>query len=400
VAASRRITQRVSHDSLPVDSANTDEVEVARRLVVQRKLMSVAFEHLTVDVLVTLPFDAWGPTKALVRRFFSAEPWTDVEAAALAEAVGPGEGWWSRTLDDEVTLEYGWRDGRFTILLSTTALPPPAAIDDPPSAPFDGLVVPEATADPRTIRFRTGPIDDGESLWFESPASAQAYWRAARLFDQFPEVTNVLIGPDFVAVSLRSASQWERLLGRVLATVAVVFEEAVPALEPRWMQEPVTSGDRRRRAAGSSRTTRLAQVWAELGPLRPADPRDLETLITASHGEDPFRRQVAASLLLEADPAVAAKHWERLLADSSDAVRRATADAMANAGREELRPLLERALGDGDGWVRQKALGGLLELGPEPSRDAIVALADDPDFRVRLEVAKFLQASGTRDEVS
>jgi hypothetical protein len=383
----------VSNGSLPVDSGSTDEVEVARRLVAQRKLVPVAFGHITTDALMTLPSDARCPTKELVRSFFSTEPWTEVEAGALAEAVGPGEGWWSRRLDDEVTLEYGWRDGRFTILLSSTALPPPAAIDDPPAATFDGRVVPEATPDPRTIRFRTGPIHDGESLLFESPASAQAYWRAARLFDQFPEVANVLIGIDFVAVSLRRASDWQSLLDHVLAAVAGLFEGAVPAFEPRWMQDPVTSGDRRR-SATSSRATRLAHVWAELRPLRPADARDLEALITASHDEDPFRRQVAASLLLEADPAVASKHWERLLGDPSHAVRRATADAMANAGRDELRPLLERALGDGDGWVRQKALGGLVDLGPEPSRDAIVALAHDPDFRVRLEVASFLHASG------
>ena len=396
--ASRRITQRVSDGSLPVDPA-MDAVEVARRLVTDRKLVPVAFGHLTVDALVTLPFDARGPTKAVIRRFFSDEPWSDADAGALAEAAGPGEGWWSRALDDEVTLEYGWRDGRFTILLSSTAPPPPAPIDDAPAATVDGLVVPEATPDPRTLRFRTGQIHGGASLWFESAASAQAYARAARLFDQFPEVANVQIGPDFVAVSLRRASDWARLRDQVLATVVGVFEEAVPALEPRWMQDPVTSDDRRPKAASSSRATRLAQVWAELGTLRPVDARDLEALITASHSEDPVRRQVAASLLLEADPAVAVTHWERLLADPSPAVRRAVADAMANAAREELRPLLERALGDDDGWVRQKALGGLVELDPEPSRGAILALADDPDFRVRLEVANFLNPSGARDEV-
>lgn len=376
-----------------------EAVETARGLVTDRNLVPVAFAQLTVDVLMTLPFDARGRTKVLVRRFFSAEPWTDVEAGALAEAIGPGEGWWSRALDDEIMLEYGWRDGRFTILLLSADCPPPAAEDELATATVDGPVVPEATPDPRTIRFRAGPIHDGESPWFESPASGQAYWRAARLFDQFPEVANVQIGPDFVAVSLRRASDWDRLQGRVLATVAGVFEEAVPALEPRWLQDPLTPGDERPRAAGRGRATRLAQVWAELGVLRPVDSRDLETLITASHSADPFRRQVAASLLLEADPAVATNHWERLLADPSHAVRRATVDAIANAGREELRPLLERALGDKDGWVRQKALGGLVDLNPEPSRDAIVPLAHDPDFRVRLEVANFLQAPGGRHQL-
>jgi len=389
----------VSDGLLPVDSANVDAVEVARRLVAHRRLVSVAFGYLMADALATLPFSARGPTKALTKRFFSGEPWTDVEAGALAEAVGPGEGWWSRPLDDEVTLEYGWRDGRFTILLAATALPPPAPVDDPPPATVDGVVVPEATPDPRTLRFRMGPIHDGESLWFESPASAQAYWRAACLFDQFPEVANVVIGPDFVAVTLHRAGDWQRLHDHVLATVAGVFDEAVPDVGPGWMQDPVTSGDQRVTAATSRRDARLALVWAELGPLQPADADDLDALITASCGEDPFRRQVAATLLLEADPAVAAKHWERLLADSSHAVRQATADAMANAGREELRPLLERALGDGDGWVRQTALSGLVDLDPEPSRDAIMALADDLDFRVRVAFANFLQVVEARHEV-
>jgi HEAT repeat protein len=80
----------------------------------------------------------------------------------------------------------------------------------------------------------------------------------------------------------------------------------------------------------------------------------------------------------------------RLFSDDAPAVRRATVDAVADAAREELRPLLERALGDDDAWIRWKALRGLVELDPEPSRDAITALTRDPDFRVRLEVANFL----------
>jgi HEAT repeat protein len=65
---------------------------------------------------------------------------------------------------------------------------------------------------------------------------------------------------------------------------------------------------------------------------------------------------------------------------------------MVDDGREELRPLLERALDDADAWVRWKALRGLVELGPEPSRAAIETKADDPDFRVRLEAAAALRA--------
>ena len=80
----------------------------------------------------------------------------------------------------------------------------------------------------------------------------------------------------------------------------------------------------------------------------------------------------------------------RLLADASRKVRRATVDAMVDAGRAGLRPLLERALGDADAWTRWKALRGLVEIGVEPSRAVVEALSQDPDFRVRLETARAL----------
>jgi HEAT repeat protein len=141
------------------------------------------------------------------------------------------------------------------------------------------------------------------------------------------------------------------------------------------------------------RLTRLERAWRDLGSLRPAAPGDLAQLLDAAAGPDASRRQVAANLLREADPAPARDAWSSLVADPVRAVRRAAVDAMVDAGREELRPLLEAALGDADAWVRWKALRGLVELGPAPSRTAIVARADDPDFRVRLEAAAALRAS-------
>ena len=92
--------------------------------------------------------------------------------------------------------------------------------------------------------------------------------------------------------------------------------------------------------------------------------------------------------------AVAETAWGRLLGDPSRAVRRATVDAMVDAGRPALRPLLERALGDSDAWTRWKALRGLVELGIEPSRAVVAPLAEDPDFRVRLESTRALRAGG------
>jgi hypothetical protein len=268
-------------------------------------------------------------------------------------------------------------------------------------ATFDGPVVPEATPNPRTIRFGFGhPIHDGPSRWFDSAAAATDTddARVARLFGDFDRVANVLVGPDFVAVGLRRADDWELLLAPVLAVVTEEFadpeeEPATPsgaATGPPW-----SAGGRTAPAAGEGRRlTRLEQAWRDLGSLRPADAADdLAEVVAAATAADPFRRQVAANLLGEADPGTAVAQWSRLVADPARGVRRATVDAMVDAGRDELRPLLEAALGDTDAWVRWKALRGLAELGPAPSRAAISAKADDPDFRVRLEAAAALRGA-------
>jgi HEAT repeat protein len=71
-------------------------------------------------------------------------------------------------------------------------------------------------------------------------------------------------------------------------------------------------------------------------------------------------------------------------------VRRSVVDAAAGAERDQLRPLLERALDDADAWIRWKALSGIAPLGVGASRAAVAARAEDPDFRVRLEAARLL----------
>ncbi|HEX2192817.1 MAG TPA: HEAT repeat domain-containing protein, partial [Acidimicrobiales bacterium] len=129
------------------------------------------------------------------------------------------------------------------------------------------------------------------------------------------------------------------------------------------------------------------------GSLRPAEAEDRARLVDAAEGEDAARRQVAANLLREADPDLAARHWARLVADPVRSVRRSAVDAVVDVERPGLRPLLESALADSDAWVRWKALRGLAQLGAGPSREAIVARAEDPDFRVRLEAAAALRSA-------
>jgi HEAT repeat protein len=62
--------------------------------------------------------------------------------------------------------------------------------------------------------------------------------------------------------------------------------------------------------------------------------------------------------------------------------------------------LLEHALADHDAWTRWKALHGLVELGIEPSRERVVALAHDGDFRVRLEAAAALRGGSASGRLS
>ncbi|HET7718865.1 MAG TPA: NifU N-terminal domain-containing protein [Acidimicrobiales bacterium] len=367
----------------------------ARQLVAERNLAAAAFGHLT-EAFMTLPFEALGPVKTLLKRYLAAGPWSAEDDDALAAAVGAGEGWWERELDPDVALAFGWEDGRFRVEVRS-ATPAPTAPPSPLDATFDGPVVPEATPNPRSIRFGFGhPVNTGSSRWYESATAAAADPPVARLFAEFDRVTNVLVGPDFVAVGLRRPDDWEALLAPILAVVTEEFadpDESGPAVPvgsaggPAWL----AGGARAGAGDGDRRLTRLERAWRDLGSLRPADPHDLAQVLDAAAGPDAPRRQVAANLLREGDPAAARVAWAHLLHDSVRAVRRATVDAMVDAGREELRPLLEDALGDADAWVRWKALRGLVELGPAPSRSAIVARADDPDFRVRLEAAAALR---------
>ncbi len=376
----------------------------ARDVVVERNLAGAAFTHLT-EAVMALPFESLGPVKALLKRYLSAGPWTAEDDDALAAAVGAGEGWWERDLDEDVALAFGWQGGRFRVeVRSAVAASAPPALD----LAFDGPVVPEATPNPRTIRFGLGhAINAGASRWYDSPAAAADDPPVARLFAEFDRVANVLVGPDFVAVGLRRPDDWEGLLAPVLAVVTDEFADpdegpsgprsgqqgpAVPvgsAGGPSWL---AGAGGHRPAGGGDDRPlTRLERAWRDLGSLRPADPDDLARVLDAAAGPDAAGRQVAANLLREGDPTAAAGAWARLVVDPARGVRRAAVDAMVDAGREELRPLLESALADADAWVRWKALRGLVELGPARSRTAIVARADDPDFRVRLEAAAALR---------
>jgi Scaffold protein Nfu/NifU N terminal/HEAT repeats len=362
------------------------ELDAARARVVERGLTAEAAGHL-LQVVSGLSLAELGTVKGLVKRFFSTEPWTAADDAALADAVATDPGAGRHELEPGLTLLWGSEQGRFRLRVETEA--------DLEST-FDGVVTPEATPSPRTIRFATPPLHGGPARTYDSRKAAADDTRVARLFADFEQVTNVLVGPDFVAVTVARPDHWEGLLVPVLRAVTEEFttdaRDQSPLREPA---APMTMTLSTGAGAPEREPRRLERAWAELGALRADQPDHLDRVVEAARDPEPARRQVAAALLADAPADVAARAWERLLGDESRVVRRSTVDAVAGATREELRPLLERALGDADAWTRWKALRGLADLGVGTSRAAVTARADDADFRVRLEVARMLERGGS-----
>jgi hypothetical protein len=382
-----------------------DERHTARERIASRGLTPQAVAHLTADALGRIDLDKLAPVKGLLKQFFSEQPWTADDDRSLAELVGPGEGWWSYPLDEGLGLAFGWQDGQFRI--DATLPPAEPALRTALTAPsatqlgrvgrvgeeaFAGRVTPEATPNPRTIRFVTGPVHEGASRWYASRDDADDS-RVRLLFEAVPDIANVLVGPDFVAVGITRPDRWEALLVPVLRLVETEFTDATTA-EPNARGAPTRPAHDESvdvRGGGAPRANALDRAWRRLSQLRCDDAGDLAQILDAATADDVATRQVAARVLVDADPDVAAGAWRRLLDDPSRTVRRATVDVMVDAAREGLRPLLEHALHDTDAWTRWKALRGLVDLGVEPSRAAVATLDEDPDFRVRLEAAGALR---------
>lgn len=376
-----------------------DARDAARREIARRGLTPTAVGYLANEALGRVEFERLAPLKRLLKQFFSDASWLSEQDAEVAELVGPGEGWWRHELGGEFHLAFGWRDGEFQIELG--------GVDDadrPPSdagtgvqtisqETFEGRAIPEATPNPRTIRFVTGELHAGPSRWYESATEVDDDPRVARLFSEFDDVANVLVGPDFVAVGIQRPDRWEQLLARMLTVVDAEFharpEQEVDATAPRG--EPRRATVDARATASTATSTALDLAWRELRDVKLREPDGVARVLAAAAAPDVASRQVAARLLIDADRDVAERVWSELLGDPSRSVRRATLDVMVDAARPELRPLFERALADPDAWTRWKALRGLADLGIDPSRDSVSALAADTDFRVRLEAARALR---------
>lgn len=383
--------------TVPAVSTVEPDLDAARAQVADHGLTPDAVALLN-PLVKALPLESLAPVKQLLKRFFSGEPWTEADDGELADIVGPGSGVADHELEPGLVLRWSWPGGRFRLRVESDTggpdgHPKPTEPDATLDATFDGVVIPEATPSPRTIRFATPPIHGESSRVYESAETAAGDPRVARLFERFDEVTNVLVGPDFVAVTISRPDRWETLLSTMLDAITTEFasnetDVGAPETEaPMTMTLSVGS-----EVAAATGARRLERAWTELGALRADRPEDLERVLAASRDDESARRQVAAALLVDAPPAIAARAWHQLLDDRSRVVRRSVVDAVAGAEREELRALLEQALDDPDAWTRWKALRGIAGIGIERSRMMVEARSSDADFRVRLEAQRVLAA--------
>jgi hypothetical protein len=370
----------VGLDSLPND------LDATRQTVAARDLIATASAYLTSDIALSLPFEALVPFKALLRRFFSTQAWTRQDAQALSDAVAPHvtEGWWEHDLGGGITLAYGIRGDRFELWTGGAGTAAPSIFD----RVFDGPIVPEATPHPRKVKFATGGIP-APGIWYRrrdhgTPDDP----RVERLFAE-PDVTDVMVAGDFVTIGIGARSSWENRLEPILALVTELF--AAAAAE---QHRPARTREELMQEAGRSSSGSRPE---ELHLLDPDEGADRQTLQEALEADDPRVRRIAVAVLLESsDSGVRHGAVTSGIGDRSRLVRRTAVDAAADTEDEHFRPLFETLLADDDAWIRWKAVRSLGDLGLNPSRSLVEALADDPDFQVQFEVAKVLREGSQR----
>jgi hypothetical protein len=358
-----------------------DDLDATRQTVAARDLIATASAYLTSDIALSLPFEALVSFKALVRQFFSTQAWTEQDAQALSDVVVRhiGEGWWDHDLGRGMTLAYGIRGGRFELWVGGAGTTTPSIFD----RVFDGPVVPEATPHPRKVKFTTGGRA-APGIWYRrrDPGKPDDP-RVERLFAE-PDVTDVMVAGDFVTVGIGARSSWENRLEPILALVTELFADSGAE-----HHRPARTREELMQEAGQSMSASRPE---ELHLLDPDEDADRQRLQEALEADDPRVRRIAVAVLLESsDTSVRQESVTRGMADPSRLVRRTAVDAAADTEDERFRPLFETLLADDDAWIRWKAVRSLGDLGLNPSRSLVEALADDPDFQVQFEVAKVLR---------
>jgi len=355
------------------------DLDSSRRAVAARDLVGQASDHLTTEIAMHLPFESLVAFKKLLKRFFSAAPWTDRDAAALSDLVTQHvtSGWWRHELAPDIEMTHGVTQGSYVLYVSGGQAE--TSIFD---RAFSGPVVPEATPHPRKVKFSIGG-DPSPGIWFRrDDPDAPTDERVAVVFSE-SDVTDVMVAGDFVTVGLAATSSWETRLEDILSIVAEQFHEDGSVTPPERTREELLH------EAGQLAVSHRPE---ELHLLDPDDPGDAATLTAALADDDPRVRRIAVALLIESsDRNVALATAVAGFADPSRTVRRTAIDATADVADPQARTFFERALSSEDAWIRWKAVRALGELGLATSRSLVMGLAEDDDFQVRLEVATVLR---------
>ncbi len=306
--------------------------------------------------------------KNYLKRFFSAQPWTDEDATGLADLVGDGEGWWEHQLGP-FTMAHGWEAGRYRLTVTGTPTEDGRGLFD---RVFSGPVIPEPTPHPRKVKFTTGGTP-APGVWYlhgDTPDDP----RAAALLEE-PGVTDVMVAGHFVTVGLDRTASWEQRLDGMIERITELF----------WTGAPNEGG------TDFSRDEMIAEAGTgltvdELHLMDPDDPSSRQRLLEALIADDPRLRRVAVAVAAEStDSEFAAETLRAAYSDRSKVVRRTAIDAAGDRADDSLRPLFEKAATDPDPWTRWRSLRALRTIGAEPSRATVEALTGDPDFQVRFE---------------
>lgn len=364
----------------------------SRQAIAASNLTAEAVNALSSDAYEDISFDELPVLKNLLKVFFSDQPWTAHHETQLADLVGDVGGYWTHTLSNGATLQHGMVDGRYLLSISGGEAEQHGLFN----RLFTGPIVPEATPNPRHIRFPLGGAP-GPSVFYQR-GDEDLDPRIERLFED-PEVTDVLVAPDFVAVGLTRAELWESSIDRLLEEVTTAFQVRgeAPESDAPTRDELVSANDASI-ASGrlSSGSKSAGDASVDLHLLDPDKDSSRSILLAALDDDDPRRRRLAlATVGNSVDQAFVRQTLSKAWVDRSRIVRRTAVDVAADNASEWVRPLLERALDDDDAWIRWKALRGLVDIGPEASIDPIKARDNDPDFRVRLEAHTALRITDT-----
>ena len=374
----------VSPAQLAARNAGTAERDLARAAVGDLRQATMTIEHIVRSGLATTPTPLVERARVMLRRYFSACPWRIDDESALAALAGRGLGWQTLTLDCGVNVSFGWRGTGFRVIAEPRIVdgaplnqPSLSGQQDPTplhpfislEASFDGPVAVESKLQPRVIGFLVGPTTHSATTGWARRNDVQMADSVRRIFHVNPNITGVHENHGCYEVELCEAELWYDTLAVVLTHVTHNLARPRPPCSPT-------------REETRTRKEFLAH------DLR--SPRGRILVRQSVEARDPIVRELAVAAVAIADPFSAPTVWKRAISDYARNVRRAAIREIVRHNHAEVRPLLERALQDVDGYTRFKAIHGIAAIGMGPSSRALDRVARDPDARVRVAAAATL----------